>query len=82
MLPTSQTRSTGERSNRRLPGQYFDAETGTHYNYFRDYDLTVDRYAESDPLGLAGGLNTYAYAKLTPDNSPKLISRKPARASY
>ncbi len=40
--------------NLRLPGQYFDAETGKHYNYFRDCDPSIGRYVESDPSGLAG----------------------------
>ncbi|MGH9893496.1 MAG: RHS repeat-associated core domain-containing protein, partial [bacterium] len=50
----------------RLPGQRYDAETGLHYNYFRDYDPSVGRYGESDPIGLLGGLNTYAYVDSSP----------------
>ncbi len=52
--------------NLRLPGQYADQETGTNYNYFRDYNPATGRYLTSDPIGLLGGENTYAYAMLNP----------------
>ena len=48
------------RFNLRFPGQYFERETGLHYNYFRDYDPHW-RQTTSDPIGLEGGINTYAY---------------------
>lgn len=53
--------------NLRLPGQYADAESGLNYNYRRDYDPGTGRYVESDPIGLSGGINTFAYLRDMPD---------------
>ncbi len=65
--PFGTTLASGSISyNLRFPGQYYDAETGLHYNYFRDYNPTTGRYVQSDPIGLAGGENTYLYVEATP----------------
>ena len=46
----------------RFQGQYFDAETGLHYNRHRYYDPEISGFISQDPIGLAGGLNVYQYA--------------------
>jgi RHS repeat-associated protein len=59
-------------NNLRFPGQYFDAETGLHYNYYRDYNPALGRYPQADPVGVLprgsrGGFNhLYAYVNNNP----------------
>jgi len=51
-----------------LPGQYFDEETGFHYNYHRYYDPRTGRYLRPDPVGQFGGINLFLYASNSPIN--------------
>jgi RHS repeat-associated protein len=54
-------------NNLRFPGQYFDAETGLHYNYMRDYNPTIARYVQADPIGIDEGNNQlYTYVANNP----------------
>ena len=50
----------------RFPGQYAILGNGLYYNYHRDYDPSIGRYLQSDPIGLDGGVNTYLYAQANP----------------
>jgi RHS repeat-associated protein len=52
--------------NLRMPGQFYDEESQTFYNYYRDYKAELGRYLQSDPLGLAAETNTYSYVSAHP----------------
>jgi len=52
----------------RFPGQYYDQETGLHYNYFRYYNPQTGRYITPDPIGLEGGINLWPYTANNPVN--------------
>lgn len=52
--------------NLRYPGQYADTETGIFYNWNRYYEPKTGRYLTSDPIGLAGGLNSFLYSNANP----------------
>jgi RHS repeat-associated protein len=64
-MQIASTRLAAE-NNHRFPGQYYDAETGLHQNYFRDYEASIGRYVQRDPIGLRGGINVYLYANASP----------------
>ena len=63
---TMDLRYNGVTNPLRFAGQYFDAETGLHYNWHRYYAPELGRYTSMDPLGIWDGLNTYAYAGSNP----------------
>ncbi|MDR6518774.1 RHS repeat-associated protein [Variovorax paradoxus] len=55
-------RRAGFRNPIRFQGQYWDEETGLHYNRYRYYDPQAGRFISSDPIGLIGGINLHQYA--------------------
>ncbi len=55
-------------NNFRFLGQYFDEETGFHYNYHRYYEPRTGRFLTPDPIGLYGGINLFLYAENNPVN--------------
>jgi len=68
LAPDEDPEGSGEKFtlNLRFPGQYYDSESGLHYNYFRDYEPQTGRYVQSDPIGLVGGPATYLYGYASP----------------
>jgi RHS repeat-associated protein len=68
----------------RFPGQYYDAETGLHYNYHRYYDPDLGRYLTPDPIGLDGGSNLFSYAQSNPVNFADYygLATNPVQAVY
>jgi RHS repeat-associated protein len=65
-IKESHRRRRRSASRVRLAGEYYDAETGLNSNGFRTRDASTWRFLQSDPLGLGGGISTYAAV----DNSP------------
>uniref|UniRef100_UPI00146AE6BD RHS repeat-associated core domain-containing protein n=1 Tax=Uliginosibacterium gangwonense TaxID=392736 RepID=UPI00146AE6BD len=60
-LISTARRKAGLTTNIRFQGQYFDHETGLHYNRYRYYDPHTGRFVSKDPIGLEGGTNLQQY---------------------
>ena len=66
MLGGKKRSSYGEGCIRVYPGQYYDSETGLHYNWNRYYEPWTGRYVTEDPIGLGVGINIFIYVKNNP----------------
>ncbi|MDF9619166.1 RHS repeat-associated core domain-containing protein [Pseudomonas entomophila] len=75
---TEGARLVGVRNPLRFQGQYEDLEMGLHYNRYRYYEPKLGRYLTVDPIGLAGGLNTYDYAAGNPLTYVDALGLNPA----
>lgn len=63
--------------NLRFPGQYFDAESGLNYNMMRDYDPSLGRYIQIDPLGVLMATSLFEYASSNPGRSVDALGLRP-----
>ena len=66
----------------RFPGQQYDAETGLHYNYYRDYEPSTGRYVQSDPIGLDGGISSFGYTLGSPLRFSDAFGLLPCLTTY
>jgi len=81
--PFGQTNIIGTiTQNLRFPGQEFDAASGLYHNAFRDYVSGLGRYVESDPIGIAGKLNTYTYALSNPQRITDPKGTNPIKLAF
>ena len=64
----------------RFPGQQATDASGMFYNYQREYDPTVGRYSQSDPIGLKGGVSTFSYALARPTSDLDALGLQSAAA--
>lgn len=60
----------------RFPGQYADTQTNLHQNWSRDYDPSLGRYIQSDPIGLMAGINTCADGALGASETGNWAARR------
>jgi RHS repeat-associated protein len=71
------TSSGGGALNLRFPGQWFQLETGLHYNWHRSYDPSLGRYTQPDPLGFVDGPSVYGYVKGSPLKASDFLGLAP-----
>jgi RHS repeat-associated protein len=74
--------SAGFVLNVRFPGQYYDAESGTTQNVYRQYDASTGRYLTSDTLGLEAGVSTYGYVASRPLTDTDTLGREDWSSTY
>ncbi len=69
-------------NNLRFPGQYYDSETGIHYNFYRYYNPETGRYITTDPIGFEGGFNLFVYVLNNPSGWIDPMGLNPYKWGY